>query len=324
MKKTIISMAAAALCALAISTQAFAEDVLTDRSVYAKDPQSIAQSLGSWELEGKTIFPDPDTITPLYEVDIYDYAKTGKFEVIPSMLVDADGTKTEGQHYISDAIDEDGNFVGRMWLVVGGEYTHISSYMSSSKNKVESVAFEPNAGRIKAVLSKQGINTDCKEIKLLFMPYIGYAYYIDNGTSEFLAAAGFAEVNGELFNSINGGIIEVGDELKAFADRRLAEYEEYKREVLDKLAPGELPPVGGGYDMPTFKVDNTPYLDGADNPPAPDSESSDGSKNDNPNTGADDSAQTAKRMAVLRVELSALAAAGIGITVINKKRKNKN
>ncbi len=320
MKKTIISMAAAALCALAISTQAFAEDVLTDRSVYAKDPQSITQSLGSWEREGKTISPDPDTITPLYEVDIYDYAKTGNFEVIPSMLVDADGTKTEGQHYISDAIDEDGNYVGRMRLVVGGENTHISSYMSSSKNKVESVAFEPNAGRIKAVLSKQGINTDCKEIKLLFMPYIGYAYYIDNGTSEFLAAAGFAEVNGELFNSINGGIIEVGDELKAFADRRLAEYEEYKREVLDKLAPGEVPPVGG-YDMPTFKVDNTPYLDGAD---TPGSGSSDGSKNDNPNTGADESAKTTKCMAVLTVELSALAAAGIGITVINKKRKNKN
>ena len=42
MKKTIISIAAAVLCASALSVPAFAENILADKSVYADNQQELA------------------------------------------------------------------------------------------------------------------------------------------------------------------------------------------------------------------------------------------------------------------------------------------
>ncbi len=315
MKKTIISMAAAALCASAISAQAFAEDVLTDKSIYLENREEMAQSLEGWVIDGKTIIPDVDTIMPVYNASIYDYAKTGSFKIEP-----------DGQMYFSNALDKDGNYAGSLQLAFENGTFRYSTFGSSS-DRSNSIAFEANAKRVNALMKKRGLNTDCKEVKLVLIEGVGSAYYIDNGTEKMLVAANIDDVNERIFNNKNGGIVVIGDELKAAADVELAEHNKYleeRRKLIESLELGPddpLPIVGGGYEMPTYKVDNTPYLDGAD---TPGSGSSDGSKNDNPNTGADDSAETTKRMAVLAVELSALAAAGIGITVINKKRKNKN
>ncbi len=318
MKKTIISMAAAALCACVLSVQAYAEDVLTDKSIYLENREEMAQSVEGWVIDGKTIIPDVDTIMPVYNASIYDYAKTGNFKIEP-----------DGQMYFSNALDKDGNYAGSLQLAFENGTFRYSTF-GSSNDRSNSIAFEANAKRVNALMKKRGLNTDCKEVKLVLIEGVGSAYYIDNGTEKMLVAANISDVNERIFNAENGGIVVIGDELKAAADVEFAKHNKYleeRRKLIESLDLGPddpLPIVGGGYDMPTFKVDNTPYLDNADDPAAPDSGSSEGSKNDNPNTGADESAQTAKRMAVLTVELSALAAAGIGITVINKKRKNKN
>lgn len=225
MKKTIISIAAAALCASALSVTAFAEDILTDKSVYAPDRDQIAKSVGSEEWSGKVISVDPNTIMPIYYIDFLDYARTGNFDFIP--FAKKDGRDNIGETFVSDALNANGEFAGTIRFAVGGEHPGIRVFTSST-NKANSLAFEPNARRISALMKKQNISSDCKEVKLVFVNRIGQVYYIDNGKSKYLAAMN-GKASGRLFNDENGGIIEIGDDLKAIADQMLAECEEYKR-----------------------------------------------------------------------------------------------
>lgn len=255
MKKTIATIAAAVFCTAALSTQAFAADILSDKSVYAEGQEQLARSVGSWSWEDEKVFVDPDTVMPVYTADFYDYARTGRLDIKPLLL-------SGGQMYISNAENENGIFLGTIEFTVGGTEPGINIYTHTTE-KAKSVEFMPNAKRVNALMSKHGINSDCKDIKLLFVENVGYVYYIDNGTSKMLAAANYGEVNGKVFNDENGGIVEINDNLKAIADAELAELEEYQK-YLEQLAPGENPVTNGSEPL-LFLADNTPYLDDTNN-----------------------------------------------------------
>lgn len=326
MRKIIFGGLAAALCTAMISARAFAADILNDKSVYAEDQQLIAQAMGSWEYDGKKVMPDPGTIMPVYGASIYDYAQTGSFEVTPLMLADANGNITEDQHYISDAIDENGNFVGTMELLFGGKYTGIGSYLPSAKNKVESVAFNSDAKRINALMKKRGLNTSCNEIKLVSVTGLGFVYYIDNGEGKLLAAANLGGVNGNFFNNENGGLIVIDDDFKAKAEAELKSYNTYLEEwqkILDSLDPNTPPPTGG-YETPTFKADNTPYLENEIQ--SENGNSSTVGAGENPPTfGAGENPPTtgAEPFGVGKIIcVTALAVLGIGAITFGKKRSD--
>lgn len=259
MKKTIISIAAAALCASALSVTAFAEDVLTDRSIYLAAHGSSMPSVKRWVVDGEAIVPDMNTIMPFYIMDIDDYAKTGNFEI-----------GSTPQYYIADSNDDYGNFTGIMHLkLIDGVLVPI--YQEIANENTESIAFEANAKRVSALMKKRGLNTDCKEVKLIFMERVGYGYYIDNGEEKVLVAANITEVNSRIFGE---GIVVIGDELKAAAEAELEAYNTYLEEcqkILDSLGIGPDDPALGmsGYSAPMYKVDNTPYLDTAEDRPAP-------------------------------------------------------
>ncbi len=308
MKKTIISIAAAVVCASVLSVPAFAEDVLTDRSIYVENREELAQSVKGWDIEGKTILPDTTTIMPVYSASIYDYAKTGSLEIKPFMALDSDGKDSNNQWHIADAMDENGNYVGKLDIIFENELFDPVSFLPSDRNEVESIAFEANAKRVNALMKKRSLNTDCKEVKLLSIEGVGYAYYIDNGTEKILVAANISDVNARIFNDENGGIVIVGDELKAAAEEELAAHNEYLEEyqkILDSLDPND-PLPAGGYDMPTFKVDNTPYLTENDSPTT-----SGGEKN--PDTG---------RGVGIATGAAALISLTAGVVVLAKRRKD--
>lgn len=310
MKKFIASGIAAALCFAALSSPAFAADILTDRSICFDAGEGSMPSVKSWNIDGKAIVPDVNTIMPVYSASIYDYAKTGSFEIDTS----------KAQWYIADAVDGYGNYSGMLELTLKNGYFEGGYFLPSDKNKVDPIAFEANAKRVSALMKKRGLNTDCKEVKLIFMEHVGYVYYIDNGSEKMLVAANVSEVNGNFFNDRNGGIVVIGDELKAAADMELEAYNKYLEEFQKEierlgLGPDDPLPGIGGYASPMFKVDNTPYIDGAEAQSAPN-----GGNEDNPVTGAEQS-ETERRMTVLKIELSALAASAVGIAVISRKRK---
>lgn len=295
MKKTIISIAAAALCMSALSVPAFAADILTDRNIYAADGERLAKSADNPEEWGINI--DPNTVMPIYEARIMNYAETGSFELKQRIVFD-------GQEYLANALNEKGEFAGLVVFTVDGTYPGIGTHHITT-DESRTADFAPNAKRITAAMKKQGIDTDCKEIRFAFVHDVGYVYYIDNGESRYLAATGMFEVNAEVLNEENGGIIEIDHELKAFADRELAEAKRYEEEVSDNSDPNTPPPVGGSETPPMFMADNTPYLNGAEAPSAPDN------NKDNPNTGGVSSALGGG---------IALTACAIGVCAAKKKK----
>lgn len=301
MKKFFASGIAAALCFAALSSSAFAADITEDRSIYAENGQSIAQTLGSWDLERQKVLPDPKAIIPLYKASLYDYAKTGNFEITPWMNTEED------QWYMCDAIDEDGNFVGTLDLIFGGEETGFASFCPASVNNIEPLAFENYAERIGAKIKARGLSTDCKEVRLVAVEDLGYVYYIDNGSEKILAITGIGYGNARVFDENSGRIVVIGDrEFAEYAKAELAEYErilEENRKYYEENPDVENPLEGGGGQP---EISDVPL-------PA-------GGGNDNPATGAEQS-ETERRMVVLKVELAAMAASAVGIAVISRKRK---
>ncbi len=199
-----------------------------------------------------------DTAIPLYSIDIYDYARTGDFKIEP-ILTKNSGEDKKVQKYIANAINEKGEVVGLAGFTVDGKNPGLTSF--SPKDKSDVLDFGPDARRINSIMLKRGINPQCKEIKLAQNNKLGYVYYINNGESEYLAAVGMGGLTSfaELFNEENEGLVEIDENFKAFADKKLAELEEYK-EQLSELPPGENL-VTGFERAPDFVVDNTPFME---------------------------------------------------------------
>lgn len=79
----------------------------------------------------------------------------------------------------------------------------------------------------------------------MFVDGLGYAYYLDDGNSAVLIAAGFKGANGDIFTEENGGVVAFDEDLQIQAQKLLdikAENEQY----LATLAPGVNPVTGGG------------------------------------------------------------------------------
>lgn len=308
-EKNIICGIAAALCACAASVPAYAADILTDRSVYLDNSES-AIPVKDWVINGKTYIAVPDGIMPAYEASICDYAETGSFEITPLV-----------KFHFTDATDEYGYFAGQMIMdLEDGILTPGQLTPTDSNRGLEPISFEANKKRINALMKKHGLNTDFKEVKLLDLDGAGFVYYIDNGSERILAAANISDVNARFFNDKNGGLIVIdSDEFKAAAAVGLEERNKYLEEQRIKYESWdpEIPrPAGNIYVIPTFKADNKPYQNSTDNLLAS------GGNKDTPNTGGEQSPETERRLTVLKVELSALAALAVGIAVISRKRKH--
>lgn len=280
MKKIITCGIAAALCACAASVPAYAADILNDRSVYLDIVKSDIP-VKDWVVNGKTYIAEPNGIMPAYEASIYDYAETGSFEVTSSVNL-----------YFTDATDEYGYFAGQMIMyLIDGILTPGQLTPTDSNRGLESISFEANKKRINALMKKHGLNTDCKEVKLLDLDGVGFVYYIDNGSERILAAANISDVNGRFFNDKNGGLIVVdSDEFKAAAAVELEEHNKYleeqriRQEEWDTEKRG--PFVSSIYVTPSFTADNKPYQNSTNDLSAP------GSSKDNPNTGGEQSEET--------------------------------
>ncbi len=190
MKKTIISMAAAALCASAISTQAFAADIAEDTSIFAENPEEFVATIKGWP-EDNT-FLDSKTIMPQYYADIRDYIKTGELNISE---VDSNGY----YQYVSNLVNSNGDFLGVVFSVgTAKDELRASSFFSeysedpmiNEKHKqCSSVDFRLYSEEVKDLMLANGISPDVKDVKLLFLEGAGMAYYISSGTDEVLVRA---------------------------------------------------------------------------------------------------------------------------------------
>lgn len=252
--KFIRTITAAVLCLSALSVQAFAEDILTYKSIYAENGGELTKDIDPAACEkfarGKVSI-DADSVTPLYTADFMEYARTGEF------TVELKGQKDNEKCYIANGKDTDGNIKGAFEFYVGAEYSGITGYENGH------IDFQSDVKRIKEAMTSKGISTDCKEIKLVFVEKVGYVYYIDNGESKYLASTGVGEKDEKIFSGKNADVIEISAELKEFADKELNRIEQEKI-YQEHLERGENPPTGGNDNPPTAGSDENPETGMAD------------------------------------------------------------
>ncbi len=200
---------------------------IRSHNIYAADAESIAQAFGAKTYDDMIVYADPDTVTPLYEADIYRYAEMGDFTVKPSYSFSYDQPL-----YIADALNESGEFIGKVEF----DSDRIMRFFPAEDGGRFSLDYAANAKRIAALMGDRGIEPVCKEVKLVFINNVGYVYYIDCGNDRYLAASSVHSNCGNLFDSRNGGLVKIDDDLKTFAET---------------FSP---------FDWVDFEVDNTPYM----------------------------------------------------------------
>ncbi len=229
--KIFSSIFAAELCGAALSVQAFAADITKDRSVYAENAEELAGSLKDIAMDTLEWTVDPNSVMPLYYAKITDLINNGALELSAEM-------PSGKNRYIVDLIDSDGEYAGMGEIDKSktGELVlscYKPRYDPFGVEQIKPASFSYHSEEIKSVLAAKGIDTDVKEVKLVFIDGIGGVYYIDNGKEEVLVPAW----------SIGGGVISdyfpgntyydavvVNDKLRATAirleeenDRLLAE-----------------------------------------------------------------------------------------------------
>ncbi len=247
MKKLITCGIAAALCASALSAQAFAADITEDRSVYAENAEELAALFNSLDYNDPGTALDPNTIMPFYQAEINDFINTGKLTLTHEF-------SSGSREYIGDIVDSNGNFVGVIYFNESetGEISlarYTPRYNPFGVEQVKPAAFHKHSEEIKSVLSAKGIDTDVKEVKLAFINGIGAVYYINNGTEEVLVPAW----------SVGGGVISdyfpgntyydavvVNEELRATAMRLEEEHNRLLAESGGFGADGTGNPNTGG------------------------------------------------------------------------------
>lgn len=251
MKKIITYGIAATLCTLALSTKAFATDITEDMSIFAENPEELVSTIKGWS---EDTFLDPNTIMPVYSADINDYVNTGKLKIT--------NVNKYGIHsYISDLIDDSGNFLGVALIteidkgkLEAGQFLpeyakHPVTY--EKYKQCSSIDFRLYSEEIKSLMLDKGISTDVKEVKLLSIEGVGTVYYINNGTEEALVnARGMSDVpNMGYFEKDDASdIIVLNEEFRQRAARIVEEerkaYEDFQNRY------GEDAYGAGGADNP--------------------------------------------------------------------------
>lgn len=228
MKNKIISMiCTAVICAAMISTRAFAEEITIDTSIYADSAAELAVFTENSILDDFNIKIKADTITPVYEASIYDYAQTVKLTITPE-------TRNGMQYYLADCVDSNGNFAGNVGFCADG--IHMLRPNNDEKFVID---FRTNVDWIIDNMQKANIDTNITEAKFVFVEGFGDVYYLRIGTMEVLVIPKFSNTS---YGSCR--IIKVDEQFKELANRKL---EERNNIVLD---PDGNPYTGGNFPVP--------------------------------------------------------------------------
>lgn len=212
MKKIIICGIAAALCASALTTSAFATDIIKDTSIIAGNAEELASTAKKLE-EGISL--DPKTIMPVYYADTNDYISTGKLKL-------SDVNKNGYRRYFCDLINNKGDFLGVAFAIENSEgnlevtqyYLEYAdpSVVGEGIKQCSSVDFRLYSDEVKSLLLANNIDPDVKDVKLLSFHDIGVAYYINNGTDEVLVRARGVE---EIFDwNVDSDIVVLNEQFR--------------------------------------------------------------------------------------------------------------
>ncbi len=246
--KIFSSISVAALCAAALSTQAFAVDITEYKDIYAEDAQQLAAGITEsyFGKAAKDNVVDPNTVIPVYYASMYDLVTEGKIEFSPKNYYGE-------AEYIADVKDSSGEFAGAIHFENSAEEgCQLCVYGPRNANhpyarELEPVDFHLYSEHIKSVLAANNIDTDVKEIKLAFVEGLGDVYYINNGTVELFYPAKVVKGGGsrDFFGEDVDSIIIINDEFRAKVAVKLEEQNNISQD------PNYVPPIGGSENPST-------------------------------------------------------------------------
>jgi hypothetical protein len=210
------------------------------------------------EYAGVTVLKE--SITPLYEASLLEYAETGVFTVRLYM------PNGNGLKYMAKTVAADGRFAGNIGIIIRDgvaklngftptpalEHLFEPEYGFGGNAFVVSFSYADHAKRIQRLTNRESF-LPVDEVRLVGVEGLGNVFYINDGKTEALVSINAAD---DVFYNKNREIVYVGRELKKIADGRLAERKAYLAKVAEWQAahPGEKWDITGDASMPTSAV----------------------------------------------------------------------
>lgn len=214
-----------------------------------------------------------ESITPVFTIDMYEYAQSDKFSIkpvyleIPSMPNTQQQTDDiQGNYYVAKTVTSDGRFAGNVWFRVYDNYDNFvpASFSYSDNIKFRDVhgseaegnrkyqsssSYADHAERIKNLLNREDFVSPY-DVKLLLIDRIGHFFYINDEQGEYFIPVGYQIYEGyeDQYPNLKRNVCLTATDIKEKAIEQYEEYLDYmaRKEAWEKEHPGEEYIVMGG------------------------------------------------------------------------------
>jgi len=234
-------------------------------------------------LEVYSLIVVKESITPIYTIDLLDYARTGKLKIVPLWKSHTGlSGNGKGNAYIAKTLTADGKYGGNIMFYVenGVAYNMLytpSEYSPSWPEGVEgyysaSASYADHALRIANIMNEKDF-ISAYDVKYVVIDMVGEFFYINNSKYSTLVSIG--QMSTDKSNQ-SSDIVDyhmgTGDELLTLAKKQLAQYEAFLKEkaeweaanpgkTWDRVGDYSVPPIMSGCSQVDNIVDIATYLD---------------------------------------------------------------
>lgn len=265
-KKVISSICFLLICLLTLSLTCYAESNKGDSMVYTSGEQlnqiyDLLQN-DSYDLkkllEINSLTIVKESITPVYTLDLLEYAQSKKMNVVP-MWRSHSGLESNGNGnvYVAKLITLDKQFGGNIMFYIenGVAYNMIytpseysPTWVTGDAKYPASISYADHATRISAALKESGF-VSVYDVKYVVIDSLGDFFYVKNDRHNRFIATGYVSVN-----SANNPIenidysVDATGELLGIASDYLAKEQTYLEEKAkwEATHPGEIWDMTGG------------------------------------------------------------------------------
>ena len=211
-----------------------------------------------------------ESITPVFTIDMYEYAQSDKFSIkpvyleIPSMPNTQQQTDDiQGNYYVAKTVTSDGRFAGNIWFsvydnIVIGHFTYSDnikfrdvhgSEAEGNRKYQSSSSYADHAERIKNLLNREDFVSPY-DVKLLAIDGIGVYFYINDEQGEYFIPLGYQIYEGyeDQYPNLKRNVCLTAADIKEKAIERYEEHLDYmaRKEAWEKEHPGETYLAVGG------------------------------------------------------------------------------
>ena len=212
-----------------------------------------------------------ESITPVFTIDIYEYAQSDKFSIkpfyqeLPSMSNTQQQTDDiQGNYYVAKTVTSDGRFAGNIWFsvydnIVIGHFTFSDNFKISDifgdEDEYDDIRYQSSssyadhAERIKNLLNREEFVSPY-DVKLVAADGIGCCFYINDEQGEYFIPIGYQFYEGyeDQDPKLKYNVCLTAADIKEKAIEQYERHLDYmaRKEAWEKEHPGETYLAVGG------------------------------------------------------------------------------